>query len=482
MNLEGIQNWLEARAPETDSPGVLTPDTIIGGWRVAAYLGHGNSSEVYRVVNDDSGGEAALKLLVKDSDDLKRRFINERKILSSLSPHIPELPGFYATGTHDGRLYYVMELLDPVELPLPAKRIAPFVLTLSRAVARLHAASYIHRDLKPANLMCRRATGEPVLIDLGLAKSLYSLEHDSPLAPAARLIHSQTSIVDGQLVGVGTPGWSAPEQLLEGKCSIASDVFALGKIARVCFRKRPPHSWRVIIRQATHQEPSERYPTVDAFIAAIRHRNLPLHVGAVIIGMLIAAGLAVALFFYLNPPPSTSIDQLPNESDTAYIMRLTDLATRENADAQCRLAECYFYGRHLPKDLNQANAWYLRAAHNGVTGAMVTLGDCYLNGNGFTKDPKEAIRWYRNAANRGDLGGQTNLGYCMLNLKGEDHNEAIRLIMDAAQQKHPRAQFMLGECYLNGLGVPKDPIKAQLWIQRAADNGYDKAAKLLKLL
>ena len=39
----------------------------------------------------------------------------------------------------------------------------------------------------------------------------------------------------------------------------------------------------------------------------------------------------------------------------------------------------------------------------------------------------------------------------------------------AAAQGHPRAQCMLGEINIRGLGVPQDPIKAAEWLHKADD-------------
>ena len=60
-----------------------------------------------------------------------------------------------------------------------------------------------------------------------------------------------------------------------------------------------------------------------------------------------------------------------------------------------------------------------------------------------------------------------------------DKEAGFRLVISAAECGYPRAQAMVGECYLEGVGVDADPIKAELWLTRAARNGDRRALKLL---
>src|SRR2546430_2472073 len=57
------------------------------------------------------------------------------------------------------------------EQPWPQQQAVEMVRLLALAVGQLQSRGIIHRDLKPANVMVR-ATGEPVLMDFGLACSL----------------------------------------------------------------------------------------------------------------------------------------------------------------------------------------------------------------------------------------------------------------------------------------------------------------------
>ena len=113
--------------------------------------------------------------------------------------------------------------------------------------------------------MMRPATGESVLIDMGLAK-------ESAGAPDAA--NDTTSVVDGHAVGVGTPGFSAPEQFTGGAIGPAADIHALGILANACFDGKPPRSWTRIIRRSTSSIPEQRYHSVSEFVRAIRSRHV----------------------------------------------------------------------------------------------------------------------------------------------------------------------------------------------------------------
>ena len=57
--------------------------------------------------------------------------------------------------------------------------------------------------------------------------------------------------------------------------------------------------------------------------------------------------------------------------------------------------------------------------------------------------------------NKADSGAQFNLGWCYQNGVGvvKDDKEAVRLYSLAAQQGISGAQYNLGWCYRNGVGV-----------------------------
>jgi serine/threonine protein kinase len=276
-----VEKWLERHAP-IEASGEIPDGAIVDGWRIAALVARGGSGEVYRAVHTETGQVAALKILHRDDDVARTRFALEIRLLSENSS--PFLPAFFGAGEYMGRPWCAMEFLEPFPLPSRDAAVASFVTDVCRAAAALHARGYVHRDIKPANILSRN--GVPVLLDLGLAKATGGSA--VPLGPAL-------SIVDGHAVGVGTPGYSAPEQFTGGDISPAADIHAIGVLASTCFGGRPPSVWRKIIRRATSSLPDERYPNVDSLARAVRLRHLP-------IVLAIAAAAVVAVVALLAVP------------------------------------------------------------------------------------------------------------------------------------------------------------------------------------
>ena len=162
-----MEGFLAAHGP-FDKPSRHATGSFVGDWRILAFLGRGASSEVYRAENRITGQIGAVKVLVRSDKKARGRFCREVALLADAEAVV--FPHFYGAGEHDGCPYLATEFLEPVELPSSDGEIARFVLGVCGGVEALHRRGYIHRDIKPANIMRRPATGEPVLIDFGLAK------------------------------------------------------------------------------------------------------------------------------------------------------------------------------------------------------------------------------------------------------------------------------------------------------------------------
>jgi serine/threonine-protein kinase len=165
----------------------------------------------------DGSGEVAL-----------RRFRREAEVAASLrSPHTVELYDFGVT--QDQTLYFVMELLDGMDLetlvrqkgPLPAARVIHILRQVCESLAEAHARDLVHRDIKPANIHIGRLglTHDFVkVLDFGLVKSVSSGNGEQSLATAAGLV-------------AGTPAYMAPEMALGEHVDGRADLYALGCVA-----------------------------------------------------------------------------------------------------------------------------------------------------------------------------------------------------------------------------------------------------------
>ncbi len=287
-----LANFLSAHAPVFAKP-TFADGAQIGAWRVVAFLGRGGAGEVYRVENTTSHQMAALKIHVaRDgaTEDARavdvRHFMREAAFLAE--NHFPFFPRFFEAGEWDGRVFFVMELLEVRAFPSRDHAVASFLTKICLAVRTLHRRGLVHRDIKPSNILFRGH--EPVLIDLGLLKETTGLGCDTARASTA------VTIVGGRAVGAGTPGFAAPEQFGGGEISPATDIHALGILIDECFAGRPPRAWNRIVRRATSTLPKYRYQDVEEMMHAIFWRHLSwIYVG--VGGVAAVASLAAIAYF-----------------------------------------------------------------------------------------------------------------------------------------------------------------------------------------
>lgn len=271
MTKEINQAVTEVATMSPDDSRLLKDGTIVGDWCVLALIGQGGNGEVYRVKHSKSGAIGALKALHSNDPHQRQRFDLESEILQKIascsSKGARHFPHFLDKGEipNSNVPYIVIESLQKFELPNPTERpmtkaeVAKVILGVCEAIHELHENGYLHRDIKPENLMLRE-NGEIVLIDFGLAMRISTAKN--PLA-------KRVSITQGQVHGVGTEGYMAPEQAF-GHASIRSDVYALGALANECFRGNPPSSWKPIIGKAQCANEKLRYQTIEEFEVAIR--------------------------------------------------------------------------------------------------------------------------------------------------------------------------------------------------------------------
>ena len=76
----------------------LTPGSRVGPYEVVALLGTGGMAEVYRAKDTRLGRDVALKVM------------SEAKLAGSLNH--PNVVALYDVGFHDGKPYFVTELLQ----------------------------------------------------------------------------------------------------------------------------------------------------------------------------------------------------------------------------------------------------------------------------------------------------------------------------------------------------------------------------------
>jgi serine/threonine protein kinase len=223
----------------------------LGSYRLVERLGRGGMGEVWRAEHRLLARQAAIKLVRPEAlrdpmiaPRIRERFRREAQTLATMrSLHTTALYDYGVTD--DGTFFYVMELLDGVDLDnlvrdqgtLPAARVVRLLIQACQSLAEAHEAGLLHRDIKPANLfLCRCADEVDVLkvLDFGIVHTIAEPIGDpldvislptpeTPATPSGRLTQA------GSLVG--TPGYIAPEQAFGATIDARADLYALGCVA-----------------------------------------------------------------------------------------------------------------------------------------------------------------------------------------------------------------------------------------------------------
>ena len=213
----------------------MHPDRI-GSYRINRKIGSGGMGNVYLGVHEDTGEEAAIKVLpasMAQEDGFVIRFSREIDALKALSsPYIVKL--FHNGTSDDGSYYYSMEFVDGETLTamisrrkkIPWQEVIDVSLQIARALKAAHNAGIIHRDLKPSNLMLAN-DGTIKLTDFGVAH----------IFATTRL--TRTGGV------VGTAEYMSPEQARGQRATKHSDLYSLGAVMYAMLTGRPPFTGKM---------------------------------------------------------------------------------------------------------------------------------------------------------------------------------------------------------------------------------------------
>jgi hypothetical protein len=209
----------------------------LGSYRLVELIGRGGMGEVWRATHRMLARPAAIKLIKPEilgtpgndgSAAVIQRFRREAEAASFLqSPHTIRLYDFGETRA--GTFYFVMELLDGLDLetlvrqygPIPPERVTYVLRQLCHSLAEAHDRGMIHRDVKPANIfLCRlgREYDFVKVLDFGLVK----FDQDESIMDTIKATSELTT---------GTPAYMAPEMANGETVDRRADLYALGCVA-----------------------------------------------------------------------------------------------------------------------------------------------------------------------------------------------------------------------------------------------------------
>jgi serine/threonine protein kinase len=259
-------------------------------YRIEREIGRGGMSVVYLADDLRHDRKVAVKIMnsTVTAAVTQERFHSEIRIAAQLThPHIVAL---YDSGDVNGLLYFVMPYITGESLrarlrrdkQLPIEEAVQIACVVADALTYAHSEHIVHRDIKPENILFK--SGHAMVCDFGIAHAL----EESGVAQL-----SDTG------VGIGTPPYMSPEQVLaDPHIDHRSDIYSLGCVLyemlagrtpfigalreRVVsqhissepqplrlFRPEVPAPLEAAVMRAIAKLPSERFATAAAFAGAL---------------------------------------------------------------------------------------------------------------------------------------------------------------------------------------------------------------------
>ena len=244
----------------------------VGRFEIKFRLGAGGMGEVYCAEDTKLRRLVALKRVARQLGNnaaARRHILQEAQRASVLnSEHIAAVHDIVE---ENGELLIVMEYVEGVTLrallthPLPMEEFFTIAIQCAQALMVAHGHDIVHCDIKPENIQITDGSKIKIL-DFGVAKRCARPAGDSTM---------EASTIEPSRQTGGTPGYMAPEVLLEQTPDARSDIFSLGVVLYemlTCQRPFGASSFVASSERVLHQRPlpiRQLRPEVPEGVAAI---------------------------------------------------------------------------------------------------------------------------------------------------------------------------------------------------------------------
>jgi eukaryotic-like serine/threonine-protein kinase len=214
---------------------LLHPEDIVPGYQIVDLIAQGGMGVVFRARQKSLDRTVAIKtVLVSQMHDQTALARFEQEALAVARLRHPNIVAAYDLGRHQGRLFFVMELIEGEDVQRTIEQDGPldegttWRLIRQAAAGLSHAASagIIHRDIKPANLLL---VDPPAGFELPGGLKMIKIT-DFGLAFLTREVDVKTRLTQAN-TAIGSPHYLAPEQLEGESFDHRVDIYSLGATA-----------------------------------------------------------------------------------------------------------------------------------------------------------------------------------------------------------------------------------------------------------
>ena len=508
-------------------------------FRVDDLVGRGGFAEVFAVHDLRLKRDLAVKVLSPElvvNQAMLTRFRREAEAVAALRH--PGIVPIYDVGEAGGIAYIVMPLIKGVTLRKKLEDEGRFEIRQARRILRdvaealrvAHEAGLVHRDIKPENVMLDGPKEQVLVMDFGIAKAI---DPNASGVTTAGLI-------------VGTPHYMSPEQASGEMVDARSDQYSLAVMGyrmvtgthpfeaettrallyKQVFETPPPAADRApdvpldlsdALQRGMAKEPADRYPTIEAFSAAVltprpdtasqpiataadvatpaedRPRPDTLTTGApppsagagqtkparggrlgrIVAGgvttVVVLAGLFWARSVFFSGSPA-AVDSVLTSADTAA----PTVASQDTKTPQAPRTRS-----PAPSDRRATSQEAPSRAAAGQTPAVATLATCTAAVRASAWD--QAFSLCRTEADGGSTEAKVALAgmYQAGRGTGVDAAAAAELYQQAANAGSADAALRLGQMLETGDGIPSDPVRASHLYTTAARRGVVPAMRWL---